>query len=155
MEIDLPRQPGTYILVLEPIVRGVVHVGRLGAMHLRAGRYLYIGSAQGPGGLGGRVNRHLRSSLGLAPRHWHIDHILPCAQVREVWFAGGERRECDWARQLEAERCATLPLAGFGSSDCQCTSHLVHVSSPATLPRLRRMVAATTRPLRLRVVRLG
>jgi Uri superfamily endonuclease len=155
MHLDLPRQGGTYVLVLEPLTAGVVPVGRLGVLHLQPGRYLYVGSAQGPGGLRARLARHVRSMLGHVPRHWHIDHLLHAAAVREIWLQRSEhRRECAWADALAAARKTTAPMSGFGASDCACGTHLLHVSSPVILPRLRRTLPTGSSGERVRAIRL-
>jgi Uri superfamily endonuclease len=39
---------------------------------LPAGRYLYCGSAKGPGGLKARLSRHMRRGKSV---RWHIDRL--------------------------------------------------------------------------------
>lgn len=155
-EIDLARQGGTYVLSLEAASLGHVQIGRLGVLHLRPGCYLYIGSAHGPGGLRARVNRHLRSSLALTTRHWHIDHFLARAHVREVWFARSpERLECSWAQRLVQSRSVTVPLARFGASDCACEGHLFHIAAESSLSRLRESLRSVSEGSRMRIARIG
>jgi Uri superfamily endonuclease len=83
-----------------------------------------VGSAFGPGGLVGRITHH----LGLTPRpHWHIDFLRSHAVPKEIWIGLQEiRQEHIWADLLRRARYARQPVAGFGSSDCRCYSHLFH-----------------------------
>ncbi|MCG8024627.1 MAG: DUF123 domain-containing protein [Candidatus Thiodiazotropha endolucinida] len=53
-------KPGTYGLVLQADTDTVVQVGRWGAIDIRPGYYIYIGSAFGAGGVLARVSRHCR-----------------------------------------------------------------------------------------------
>jgi len=120
-------EPGTYVLFVAVAAAADIEIGRLGVIRFEAGRYAYIGSAFGPGGLEARLNRHLRAGKR---RHWHIDYLRETADVIRVWtIAGPDRLECQLAGQLAAARGAK-PVAGFGASDCGCNSHLV------ALPRL-------------------
>ena len=116
-----PR-PGTYALILCATSRQSVKVGRLGRLAMRPGFYAYVGSALGPGGLKARVDRHLRPAARL---HWHIDYLRRETECVAVWYAYGTvRQECDWAAAFSGLRGSTIPLRGFGSSDCRCSAHL-------------------------------
>src|SRR5438045_205476 len=138
----LPPDPGTYALVLSAASEAAVRVGRLGVLLVRPGFYVYVGSALGPGGLRGRVSRHLR---GPARRRWHVDFLRAALLLEEVWFtADAERRECAWSRALRSSAGAAVPLRGCGSSDCAggCEANLYHFagrpSRRAFVDRLRR-----------------
>lgn len=121
----LDARPGTYALVLRVDRDRRIVVGSLGALDVSAGRYVYVGSAFGPGGVRARVVRHAR---GDGRRHWHVDHLRAIAALEEVWVSLGERRlECAWARDLADRPDADRPFAGFGSSDCPCETHLFFV----------------------------
>lgn len=88
------------------------------------GRYVYAGSALGPGGVAARLKRHLRVDK---QTHWHIDYLIPAAAIVGTAIVyGADRRECMWARALQRLHGATAPVVGFGSSDCRsgCTAHL-------------------------------
>ena len=50
--------PGTYALLLRASKEQTIEVGALGAMPVRPGMYVYVGSAFGSGGLQARVGRH-------------------------------------------------------------------------------------------------
>jgi Uri superfamily endonuclease len=112
---------GIYCLILEnrPVF---VSIGALGNLWFPAGFHIYVGSAQGPGGLS-RVSRHLAFARGegRGPR-WHIDYLLrsPRFRIDSVVCAGTlEPLECRLATLLPG-----IPVPGFGCSDCRCTSHL-------------------------------
>ncbi|MFQ6014179.1 MAG: DUF123 domain-containing protein [Anaerolineae bacterium] len=86
---------------------------------------MYVGSALGPGGLTARLTRHLHRNKAL---HWHIDHLLQCARLLEIWaIVSPERLECRWATVVRQLYGATSPVPGFGSSDCRCPSHLTYL----------------------------
>jgi len=118
----LATAPGTYVLLLRCSRQRVIQVGRLGEMTLQPGYYAYVGSALGGGGLRARVGRHL---AGAGRTHWHIDHLRAHTEPVEVWFSLGERRrEHIWAEAIGEMRTASIPMPGFGSSDCRCEAHL-------------------------------
>jgi len=115
--------PGSYVLLCHVRATARIVAGRLGPLLLQPGYYVYVGSALGPGGLRGRLAHHLRPALR---PHWHIDYLRAAAPVEAVWFCyGPERREHLWARVLRDALGGGVPFAGFGSSDCNCASHLL------------------------------
>ena len=133
---ELPAAPGTYALLIGVEAPLVIRAGRLGEISLDAGRYVYIGSAHGPGGLAARVERHLRREKRL---HWHIDALTAAAPVVEVWWVETvERLECAWARALLTLPGVSVPARGFGSSDCACPAHLLRAPDPAAARDLSR-----------------
>ena len=130
--------PGTYVLILCALGNRKIMVGKLGSLMIRQGFYLYVGSAFGPGGLRARVCHHLGQSR--AP-HWHIDYLRAGVQLKEVWFSHDPfHRECAWAKILGITDGASIPLKGFGVSDCGCPSHLFYVESPPGLRGFRRRI---------------
>jgi len=120
---------GTYALILSPDAESTIAIGKLGTFTFLPGYYLYVGSALG--GLAPRIRRHLRSTGKL---HWHIDYLRQSARPVKVWYLiSGEKLECAWYKAAAGMPGARLLVAGFGSSDCRCHSHLVYFNS---LPRL-------------------
>ena len=101
-----------------------VRVGALGDIAFRRGWHVYVGSALGSGGLL-RLERHIALSRNKDKRpKWHVDHlsISPSFRLRfTVHAVTGERLECRLAEALGGES-----VPGFGSSDCDCTSHLFY-----------------------------
>lgn len=119
----LPTLPGTYALILRCDRPLVLVAGRLAPATLPPGLFVYVGSARGPGGLRGRVSRHLRANKRM---HWHIDALTALAPIVRVWHVeSAERRECRWVGALRALPGVTVPIAGFGASDCACDAHLL------------------------------
>lgn len=130
---------GSYLLVLFLPNDTMLAVGRLGKFRLRTGYYAYVGSARGPGGLAARLARHMRQRKKL---HWHIDYLLGHASIVEIWQApSSQRLECQWARAVLALPGAQINVAGFGSSDCGCLTHLAYLA-PSSLPMLRSQLQA-------------
>ena len=112
---------GTYTLVLELTTDATVEVGALGSHRFDAGRYAYTGSAFGAGGLS-RVDRHRELAAGdRVVRHWHVDYLLCHPETRLAAVVTSEHVDVECA---VARRLPTGPVSGFGSSDCDCESHL-------------------------------
>ena len=87
---------------------------------LPAGWYAYAGSAMG--GLEARLARHLRTT---AVRHWHVDHLLAYGKIVDiqVLLTTDSGEECRLAEHIRSWPGGEV-VAGFGSSDCRCASHL-------------------------------
>lgn len=104
-----------------------VQIGRRGTLFLRPGWYFYVGSALGSGGLRPRLLRHLNGGGRL---HWHIDYLLASdnTSLHEIcWTESQNRYECRWGEAME-QLVPDIPMPGFGSSDCRCSSHLFFAS---------------------------
>jgi Uri superfamily endonuclease len=120
----LPTGKGTYGLLLRLDEAREIEVGRLGRFVFKAGYYLYVGSALGPGGLAARLGRHLRGEKG---PFWHIDYLRAVAVVTAVcWLESPVRYEHEWATAAQQLPGATVPVPRFGASDCRCLAHLVY-----------------------------
>ncbi len=103
-----------------------LRVGRLGELIVEPGRYLYVGSAYGSGGIAARVARHLRP--GRRRLHWHIDYLNAATGVERVW-AVPHGNECEVLSMLLDNQEISVPFVGFGSSDCgRCAAHLILAS---------------------------
>lgn len=117
----LKTEPGTYALIFRSESTESIQVGRQGQSTLQPGYYIYVGSAFGPGGVQARVSRHLRTDKR---KHWHIDFLRDYVSPVEVWISyKAEHLEHEWAGFL-FEMPGSIPVQGFGSSDCKCYSHL-------------------------------
>jgi Uri superfamily endonuclease len=143
-----PIAPGAYILWLRLDASRLVTTG-VGQAILYPGDYLYCGSAYGPGGLRGRLARHMRREKR---PHWHIDQLTAAGVLRGAWVKeGGD--ECVLNAALGA-----LPIAleRFGSSDCpRCPSHLRRLDDAASLPEtMRRSIEAIGAGVAWRAYRL-
>jgi Uri superfamily endonuclease len=118
----MTAQPGTYALVLSCHQTGPLRIGKLGTLPLQPGYYLYVGSAFGPGGLAARIQHHRQVA---ARPHWHVDYLRAVCDLVTVWFTtDASQCECSWASGLAQMSGACVPLPGFGSSDCDCETHL-------------------------------
>jgi Uri superfamily endonuclease len=114
--------PGAYVLVIELTAPFALDHASLPRARLLPGRYAYCGSAYGPGGLKARIARHLRRDK---PIRWHVDHLTKAGRIVDVQAVPGGR-ECDLLRLLLAQHGTSVPVPGFGSSDCRrCPAHLV------------------------------
>lgn len=119
---ELPDGPGAYVLVIEIETETTLRAGERAPVRLRPGRYAYCGSAWGPGGLGARVRRHLRRGK---PLRWHVDGLTEAGRITDLHLAPGGS-ECALLAVLLALPGVSVPVPGFGSSDCRsCPAHLV------------------------------
>jgi len=116
---DAPALPGAYVLVIALAQSLVVTLPNHSRHVLEPGRYLYCGSARGPGGLRARLSRHMHSPKSI---RWHVDRLTEAGRVDGAWvFPDGD--ECALVASLPH---LDAPIAGFGSSDCaRCRSHLL------------------------------
>lgn len=104
-----------------------LQIGRNRTISFQVGLYCYVGSALGPGGLAARLGRY---ASGTGRRHWHIDYLLPQAQLTgALVIEDPHKLECSWAAWVgdQARAC----VQGFGSSDCRCAGHLFLLGVPA------------------------
>ena len=103
-----------------------VIVGALGQCSIPKGNYIYTGSALK--NLSKRVERHYRKDKKL---HWHIDYLTINRFVKidyiELIYTS-EKIECELNLQLFSDYNVSVPVKGFGSSDCKCCpAHLVKI----------------------------
>jgi len=112
---------GFYQLVARLEGECEVTVGRLGTFLFPAGYYVYTGSARK--GLESRIARHLRKAK---PMRWHIDYLLRHAAAIEVRRYSSDRSECSLSQSVGRLRGSAVVARGFGSSDCECVTHLFY-----------------------------
>lgn len=125
---QLPADKGAYVVLINLNHSLPVRLQRQDPVVLPPGRYLYCGSANGPGGIKARVSRHLRPEKSI---RWHIDQLTTAGTPLGAWVVPGGN-ECNLAAQLFA---LPIPIPGFGSSDCRtCTSHLFYWPNDTALP---------------------
>ncbi len=116
--------PGAYVLLVDLARPLVLDVATLSGAVLPAGHYAYCGSAHGPGGLRARIGRHLKRDKA---RRWHVDRLTGAGRIVAI-YAAPDGAECDLFARLQAVPGATVPLAGFGSTDCGgCPAHLARM----------------------------
>ena len=121
---------GIYALEISVNKSIFVKVGKLSVLNFDKGRYIYLGSAQN--NLEKRVERHMRKHK---KRFWHIDYLLANGHVKianAFLRSGAKSEECRFAVELAR---GSLPIIGFGSSDCRCVSHLYKIDDYQLLRR--------------------
>ena len=117
------RTPGVYQLWLKLPRLARLTVGKLGTFDFPPGVYVYTGSAMG--GLEQRLARHQRRRKKM---HWHIDYMLRRANIVRITARATRRRlECSWNAQTLRLAGAQVVVLRFGSSDCDCATHLVYL----------------------------
>jgi Uri superfamily endonuclease len=133
-------QPGTYVLIFSTCQKSQIEVGKLGTLQLKPGCYIYVGSAFGPGGLEARIAHQCRK----ADRpHWHLDYLGPFLKLIEIWYTYDPvQREHLWAKIISNTRGTSVPLTGFGSSDCRCIAHLFFRNTKPSIRTFRRNIYA-------------
>jgi Uri superfamily endonuclease len=91
-----PSAPGACVLLIGLSVPVAVALPGKPKTTLCDGRYLYCGSAKGPGGIRARLARHMRIEKSI---RWHVDRLTKVSAVIGAWtFPGGD--ECDLVRTL-------------------------------------------------------
>lgn len=120
---------GVYTLVMLLEREVCIEMRKCGNCILQKGYYAYTGSASGDGGvsLQSRVARHLKKRK---VKHWHIDFLVANKNAKVITVVAAEtsvNRECQVNNAIKEIEGATVPIDGFGASDCKhnCESHLV------------------------------
>ena len=122
---------GIYVLIIQVSSDVAVQVGALGRLTFKKGIYAYVGSAQN--NLAKRVYRHLAKEKR---EFWHIDYLLNSGATRIATVfhkQAGKTEECKLAEFIGNRGEAVV---GFGSSDCNCKSHLFQLESLSFLQEL-------------------
>jgi Uri superfamily endonuclease len=118
---------GAYQIFFRLNKEATVRIGNLGEFTFQSGDYVYTGSAMK--NLRQRVARHLKHDKKL---HWHIDYLLaePEVEIQSVRFIySNKKEECEINRGMLSLPGTSIPVNGFGSSDCRnCPSHLVKMA---------------------------
>lgn len=115
---------GTYTLLYDLSREIEIEIGALGTHTLPAGGYAYTGSALGSGGFS-RIDRHERVASGDHDvRHWHVDYLGGHEAVSLVGDCRVHDRDVECRVAGDLADLAASPVPEFGSSDCDCDSHL-------------------------------
>ncbi len=125
---DSIQKGGIYKLVIKLSQDKEIKIGKLGTFVFPNGFYVYTGSAQN--GFEKRINRHLSSNKKF---HWHIDYLLSQAKVIKVLrYVGSREDECK-LNQVTGQSANAIPIVKkFGSSDCNCVTHLYYFKNIPT-----------------------
>lgn len=114
------QDSGAYILIIYMDRPELIRIGMLGEKHFPPGYYTYVGKAKK--GLFKRIKRHKNKSKKMK---WHIDYFLSKAKViKDLPIITERDIECALAERLSRISDGIIPQ--FGSSDCQCFSHLFY-----------------------------
>ena len=119
---EIPRNKGTYLLVIKCSKNISFKIGSLGTITLKSQDiYIYVGSAFNRGGLACRIRRHLKYRE--KKTFWHIDYVLNIntgCKVAMVIIIPERKVE-----HIIAEQFSTMfkYIPKFGSTDCKCPSH--------------------------------
>lgn len=131
---------GNYTLVIRLKSPSLIRIAKKGQFNFQEGCYVYTGSALGNSAISlrHRVARHLRKRKEL---HWHIDYLLADAKASILAVVAGAskaNRECEITNLIQRIERASLPIIGFGASDCRrnCKSHLVYFEKGVKLERI-------------------
>ncbi|TXT61550.1 MAG: hypothetical protein BAJALOKI2v1_20003 [Promethearchaeota archaeon] len=120
---------GTYLLVIEINQTSSIEIGALKTIRFPKGFFIYVGSAMGQRGsttLVNRVKRHIKP-ITQKKFHWHIDYFLANEKTvikKIILLPASEKYECNLAKALI--KTADGNIRDFGSSDCNCESHLIY-----------------------------
>ena len=110
---------GCYCLIINLEETTEIKIGRkLGMIEFEKGTYVYVGSAMNS--LESRLKRHLSNEKKL---HWHIDYFLKESEISDIIYNESKKVECDISQYLSTK---TSSIKDFGSSDCECESHLYY-----------------------------
>jgi len=117
---------GLYQLLINLPKDKLIKVGKLGEFNFIKGFYIYTGSAKN--GLQARVSRHFSNRKKL---HWHIDYFLKHSYIEDAkLYYSSNFGECKLnLKTFEQYTNASYPIKGFGSSDCNCISHLIFIKN--------------------------
>ncbi|MCK5674951.1 MAG: GIY-YIG nuclease family protein, partial [Spirochaetales bacterium] len=112
---------GIYMVVIKLKESSTIPTGKLEYSEYRYGYYVYAGSAKT--NLSKRIKRHLNSKKKTF--HWHIDYLTANADsIKAFGIYTDKFTECDIAEGLKNTGGNGIP--NFGSSDCNCSSHLYY-----------------------------
>jgi sugar fermentation stimulation protein A len=115
---------GSYIIVYKLYDEQEIKIGKLGKFTFPKGFYIYTGS--GLRNLKQRISRHLRKEKSVK---WHIDYLsMKCEPVWHYMIEDGINHECELSSKMNRLTCFSMPVKGFGSSDCKCDSHLLYTA---------------------------
>ncbi len=130
---------GTYIITIYVLENSVINIGALGEIEFIKGYYLYTGSAMGNKGsttLESRVKRHVSDSKD-KKIFWHIDYLLAninCVITCLYLIPSLKRLECIIASDISQN--SDHHIKNFGSSDCECLSHLYYFQNLIDLSQI-------------------
>jgi Uri superfamily endonuclease len=125
-EINVEYDSGVYVLEIFLHKPKKLEIGALGNQTFPPGYYYYCGSAQKD--LKARMKRHYKKRKNY---HWHVDFLLREGHIQNHYtWPLDKSGECKLRRYLKDELNGKEIVHGFGSSDCDCDSHLIYFEAP-------------------------
>lgn len=118
---------GIYCLLIELKKNQKIRIGKLGKFKFPKGFYIYTGSALK--NLEARIERHFKKQK---KKFWHIDYLLSNKHAKIIKVFKIEtnlRLECKLNQNLLKKLKACILVKKFGSSDCNCESHLLYLKN--------------------------
>jgi Uri superfamily endonuclease len=118
---------GVYSLLIELKKNQNIRIGSLGKFKFPKGFYIYTGSAMS--GLEKRIDRHLKKKK---KKFWHVDYFLTNKNTRIasiLKIKTRQRIECKLNEKILKNLDGKILIKGFGSSDCNCKSHLIYLGN--------------------------
>jgi len=139
---------GIYTLILKVKEDLRLKIGHLGFLNFSPSLYLYNGSALNS--LEGRIERHRRKEK---KKFWHIDYLIDKAFLEGIIVAETkERLECKVNLGI-FERIKGEFIKNFGSSDCNCISHLIKVKDKDPLEEILEVYKSyNLKPFKLKIL---
>ena len=123
---SFPFKSGVYLLEIFLFKPVRIEVGARGKEVFPPGYYYYTGTAQN--NLQDRLKRHQQDEKNM---HWHIDYFLDEGSIQQVYaIEEPQEIECELAGALLEKEKSEVVAPGFGSSDCQCETHLIYFPEP-------------------------
>lgn len=101
-----------------------ISIGRLGNFHFQKGIYIYVGSAKK--NILHRIKRHKEVEKKY---HWHFDYLRPYGTIIKIITYDNSFTECGLADKIRKDVDGSIPVRGFGTSDCKCGSHLIYTGT--------------------------
>jgi Uri superfamily endonuclease len=114
---------GAYILIIQNRINHHLLIGKRGKVYFKKGLYAYVGSAMN-NQLINRVIRHVKPKHQ-KKIHWHIDYFLSDenTDITKIYLLPAKiKEECHIAEVVKTMASDVIYI--FGSSDCNCSSHL-------------------------------
>lgn len=112
------KDEGDYCVVLYLDRDVSIEVGSKGIINFQKGYYVYIGSAKV--NLSKRLDRHRRKRK---QKHWHLDYLRGyCEIIATLPIRTQDDLECVIAKAIKD--ISDWSVRQFGSSDCNCDTHL-------------------------------
>ena len=143
---------GNYLLILHLLKTGEIAVGKKIKHVFTEGYYIYIGSAYGPGGLQKRLERHFSKEKKI---YWHIDYFLQHSKLIEAWtIAPAISLEHEIAEFLHTIPDFKPAYPHFGSSDCNCPTHLFKYGRKPIISEINKLLKGMVYPNRFVIFKI-